>query len=373
MKQLHLVDACKAQHFRDMSLLHALGWRAAYRSSIPADYMAREITDSRWVPVFRRNYEEGVYHGLLLYDGDTPLCCATYGPARVDQSAGDTVCNFSSPDLAAWGELVSLYSHPDHWGEGCGSIVIEEILRRLSAAGYPGCFLYVLRENDRARRFYEKHGFVWDGHALNVALTPDTTLSDLRYRKEFSRMIIENETICLEQAAASHQTEAERMKQEFFDFGETIINGSALFDQMLFPEWLVNTNRNHDPNTVRKDWAVATTFFAFRKSDRKMVGMIDVRHELAVPFLQKYGGHIGYSVRPTERKKGYATEMLRLALSYCQSLHINTVKLGCYADNIASIRTIERCGGICVEKKLYTDGRPMLVYQIDLQCKKQDS
>ena len=49
-------------------------------------------------------------------------------------------------------------------------------------------------------------------------------------------MIIENETICLEQAAASHQTEAERMKQEFFDFGETIINGSALFDQMLFPK-----------------------------------------------------------------------------------------------------------------------------------------
>jgi predicted acetyltransferase len=186
-------------------------------------------------------------------------------------------------------------------------------------------------------------------------------------------MIIENETICLEQAATSHQTEAERMKQEFFDFGETIINGSALFDQMLFPEWLVSTNRNHDLNTVRKDWAVATTFFAFRKSDRKMVGMIDVRHKLAVPFLQEYGGHIGYSVRPTERKKGYATEMLRLALSYCQSLHINTVRLGCYADNTASICAIERCGGICVEQKLYTDGKPMLVYQIDLQRKKQDS
>ena len=85
-------------------------------------------------------------------------------------------------------------------------------------------------------------------------------------------MIIENETICLEQAAASHQTEAERMKQEFFDFGETIINGSALFDQMLFPEWLVNTNRNHDPNTVRKDWAVATTFFAFVNLTEKWLG-----------------------------------------------------------------------------------------------------
>ena len=189
MKQLHLVDACKAQHFRDMSLLHALGWRAAYRDSIPADYMAREITDSRWVPVFRRNYEEGVYHGLLLYDGDTPLCCATYGPARVDQSAGDTVCNFSSPDLAAWGELVSLYSHPDRWGEGCCSIVIEEILRRFWETGYPGCFLYVLRENDRARRFYETHGFTWDGHSLEVELTPETRLTDLRYCKTLSPVL----------------------------------------------------------------------------------------------------------------------------------------------------------------------------------------
>ena len=155
MEQLQIVDACREQHFRDMSLLHALGWRAAYRDSIPADYMAREITDSRWVPVFRRNYEEGVYHGLLLYDGDTPLCCATYGPARVDTAVGDTICNFSSPDLAAWGELVSLYGHPDYWERGYGSIVMVEVLRRLKLAGSPGCFLYVLREYARARRLDE--------------------------------------------------------------------------------------------------------------------------------------------------------------------------------------------------------------------------
>jgi len=103
----------------------------------------------------------------------------------VDQSAGDTICDFSSPDLAAWGELVSLYSHPDHWGEGCASIVTEEILRRFRETGYPGCFLYVLQENDRARRFYEKHGFAWDGHSLEVTLTQDTVLTDLRYCRKF--------------------------------------------------------------------------------------------------------------------------------------------------------------------------------------------
>ena len=185
MPPLRIVDAQSEQHFRDMSLLHALGWRAAYRDSIPADYMSREITDCRWVPVFRQNYEEGVYHGLLLYSGDFPLCCATYGPARLDSSAGDTICSFSSPDLAAWGELVSLYCHPDRWGQGYGSLAIEEVLNRMKSTGYPGCFLYVLRENDRARRFYEKHGFSWDGHSTEVSLTPDCVLTDLRYCKIF--------------------------------------------------------------------------------------------------------------------------------------------------------------------------------------------
>ena len=185
MPQFHLIDACTEQHFQDMSLLHALGWRTAYRNSIPAEYMAQEITDERWLPVFRQNYREGIYHGLLLYSGGFSLCCATYGPARVDRAAGDTVCNFSSPDLASWGELVSLYAHPDHWGQGYGSVVLEEVLRRLKAVGHPGCFLYVLQENTRARRFYEKHGFAWDGRSLEVALTPDTILTDLRYCREF--------------------------------------------------------------------------------------------------------------------------------------------------------------------------------------------
>lgn len=185
MPELCLTDAYAEPHFRDMSLLHALGWRNAYRDSIPADYMAREITDRRWVPVFRQNHQEGRYHGLILYNGETPLCCATYGPARVDQSAGNTICSFSSPDLASWGELVSLYAHPDRWGQGYGSSVIKAVLERMKAAGYPGCFLYVLRENSRARRFYEKHGFVWDGYSLEVALTPNTMLTDLRYCKTF--------------------------------------------------------------------------------------------------------------------------------------------------------------------------------------------
>ena len=182
----HLTDACTEAHFTDMSLLHALGWRTAYRDFIPEDYMRREITDGRWTPVFRENDQTGRYHGLVLYRGARPVCCATYGPARTGSfSAGETVCDLWSPDLADWGELVSLYCHPEERGKGYGSLVLREVLERLSGAGRPGCLLFVLRENEGARRFYARHGFAWDGTQVDVPIPPDTVLTDLRYTRKF--------------------------------------------------------------------------------------------------------------------------------------------------------------------------------------------
>lgn len=178
--------------------------------------------------------------------------------------------------------------------------------------------------------------------------------------------VVEGAVIRLEQAAACHRERAEEMKREFFAAGERVINGSALYDQMDFDSWLENTQRNHAPETVRKDWTVATTFFAVRKADGAMIGVIDVRHALSVSFLREYGGHIGYAVRPSQRRKGYATEMLCLALGYCRKLELPAVRLGCYLDNLASIRTIEKCGGQQVEEKPYLDGREMAVYEIPL-------
>ena len=81
---------------------------------------------------------------------------------------------------------------------------------------------------------------------------------------------IEDERILLKQAVLSHRDAAEEMKQEFFDNSENVINGSALFDHMSFDEWLENTDRNHNPETVRSDWAVATTFFAIRHPSARL-------------------------------------------------------------------------------------------------------
>ena len=184
---------------------------------------------------------------------------------------------------------------------------------------------------------------------------------------EAPKIILTDGEIRLEQASRCHCAQACEMKKEFFDLGEMVINGSALYDKMDFDEWIFNTAKNSDAKTASNDWTVATTFFSIRNSDDKMIGMIDVRHSLDVPILKEYAGHIGYSVRPTERKKGYATKMLKLALKYCNSIVLNQVMLGCYTSNLASIKIIEQCHGTIVEQKPYLDKKQMYIYNIDLK------
>lgn len=165
---------------------------------------------------------------------------------------------------------------------------------------------------------------------------------------------------------SEYESQAEAFKHEFFENEETVINGSALYDQMSFKNWLIHTQNSAKPETVSKDWVVTDSFFAVRKSDGRIVGIIDVRHNIDHPFLAQYGGHIGYSVRPSERRKGYATYMLRLALEHAKSIGLIKVMLGCYQDNTASIKTIEKCGGDLAETKPYTDGKSMNIYWVDI-------
>jgi len=93
------------------------------------------------------------------------------------------------------------------------------------------------------------------------------------------------------------------------------------------------------------DFVTTDQFMLVRESDKKVLGMIQFRHSLN-DYLAEYGGHIGYSVRQSERRKGYAKKMLEMCLGKCREKGLRKVLLTCIAGNEASRKTILAAGGV---------------------------
>lgn len=109
------------------------------------------------------------------------------------------------------------------------------------------------------------------------------------------------------------------------------------------------------PETLPDGWVLTTQFFYIRKADKRLVGMIQVRHYFN-DWLSKFGGHIGYSIKPDERRKGYATSMLKAVLPYCKEIGLDKILISCIDNNIGSEKTILNNGGI-YESSVYEQDR----------------
>ncbi|MCI8401776.1 MAG: GNAT family N-acetyltransferase [Lachnospiraceae bacterium] len=105
------------------------------------------------------------------------------------------------------------------------------------------------------------------------------------------------------------------------------------------------------------------TYLAVRRRDDRVVGVIDLRHHINHPILGTWGGHCGYSVRPSERGKGYAKEMLRLNMQNAKSMGIEKLLITCDVKNEASEKSILANGGI-YEKTIDVDGGKIKRYWI---------
>ncbi|MDE7446519.1 MAG: GNAT family N-acetyltransferase [Lachnospiraceae bacterium] len=160
-----------------------------------------------------------------------------------------------------------------------------------------------------------------------------------------------------------YKDRALRFKQEFFDHDEMIINGSELLDKTNdYKDWLKSIENNTNIETVDQNWVVTDTFFAVDETD-EIIGIIDLRHTLN-DFLKDFG-NCGYSVRPSERKKGYATEMLRLLRKVAVDAGLTELQLSVEKDNVPSIKTIIKNGGI-YERSFEFEGEQADVYKIVL-------
>ena len=112
-----------------------------------------------------------------------------------------------------------------------------------------------------------------------------------------------------------------------------------------YADWLDKLQKDLDIANIPKDRVPAITYFYVREDDSKIVGIINIRLALN-DFLRSYGGHIGYSIRPTERRRGYGTRMLSEALEVCKIIGLNRLILTCDKENPASANVIRSNGGI---------------------------
>ena len=136
--------------------------------------------------------------------------------------------------------------------------------------------------------------------------------------------------------------------QEFYDY-DSQINGTASLDRFLknstYSNWLIKIYNDLDIANIPEGGVPRYTYFYIREDDEKIVGIINIRLTLNDHY-RKDGGHIGYSIRPTERRKGYGTQMLRETLAFCRTIGLCDVMISCDKTNLASAGVIKNCGGI---------------------------
>ncbi|WP_426349708.1 GNAT family N-acetyltransferase [Alloiococcus sp. CFN-8] len=146
----------------------------------------------------------------------------------------------------------------------------------------------------------------------------------------------------------------EEYKQKAVDFIEEFyscsseIHGAGSLDMYLkkysYEQWIKKVIADLDIANIAPGRVPALTYFYIREDDGKIIGMINIRLALN-DYLRKEGGHIGYSIRPSERRKGYGSLMLKEALEFCKIIGLNKVLITCDKSNMASAGVIKSCNG----------------------------
>jgi len=172
-----------------------------------------------------------------------------------------------------------------------------------------------------------------------------------------------SDELCLVIPTIEHKKDAMEMRSEWLEYEGRNIHGSLGFHHYdNYEKWLDNGEKSKNNQNPRLG-VPATQYFGVYNN--RIIGTINIRHYLNDSLLL-HGGHIGYGVRPSERRKGYATKMLALALDECRKLGIDRVLITCDKNNIGSARTIQKSGGILENEIMQDDGGILQRYWIDI-------
>lgn len=267
----------------EMARLIIAAWQQTYKGLIDDEFlknMKEEESKKRW--------EQEIYENknVLVYKENNEIL----GVIKYEEAESEKGC----------GEVYVLYVKPEEKRKGIGTKLFNTAEQELLKCGYKKMLVWCLNGNKIGENFYLKSGGEVKEkrmYTLNgLELEENKLTFKLREQKE--------DKIILVKPTKEYEKQAIEYKEEHYKNGENKIHACSKWDQMDdYDEWLELVKNNSNKETVDKNWTVDSTFFGIRETDGKIVGMIDIRHELNSDFLREYAGNIGYRSKTKRKKK----------------------------------------------------------------------
>jgi len=156
--------------------VHIASWRAGYAHVIPESILFADDFESNRRAIWDEwRFHPGQRIAVSANDDGRTIGFAAFGPER-ERGRGHT----------GRGELYAFYFHPDSWGDGSATDLINHVEERLQAEGFADAVLWVLDDNPRARTFYERQGWTPSGIVADYDLYCELTLPEVEYRKNLT-------------------------------------------------------------------------------------------------------------------------------------------------------------------------------------------
>ena len=151
---------------KEISNIYALSWKYAYKGIVPQKYLD-ELRCDFWVSSFQNWIKNNILTAQIIYENDMPIGCVAYGKARDNK-------------FTHWGEIVSIYVLPGYCRKGYGHKLLNAAITDMKTKGFKNFYLWVLKENEDGRAFYEANGFICNNDECTCEIM-NKQLVDVRY------------------------------------------------------------------------------------------------------------------------------------------------------------------------------------------------